>query len=109
MFLHCPGLEADLMADIKELMDRVSSGDLSAHECGEILAKRFRVVAARPRTEEEIDELERRCANGEIDEFTPGGLDELNLAYASGRITDHDYATIFQAIAPPTGDRSIDQ
>jgi hypothetical protein len=45
----------------------------------------------------------RREADGQLDEFQSGSLDEVRAAYVTGRLSDEQYAAIYQAIAGEAG------
>ena len=88
--------------DIKDLVNRVVDGTMSAEELGQMLAARYTVAAVtQNRTDEEVEELARRAANNIVDEFKPNTLEEVIAAYYAGRLTDEQYGTIMRAVTKP--------
>ena len=91
------------MIDVKGLVDRVAEGRMSAELCAEMLAKEFKGGPATKRAPEDAEVIERRAANSTVEEFKSGTMDEVGAAYAAGRLTDEQYATIYKAVAGDTG------
>lgn len=91
------------LINVNQLIDRVAEGTMSAEMCGELLAKEF--PAARPavRSVQDVEDVLRREADGQLDEFQSGSLDEVRAAYVTGRLSDEQYAAIYQAIAGEAG------
>ena len=62
------------MINVKQLIDRVAEGTMSAEMCGEMLAKEFPAARPTARSVQSVEDTLRREANGEIDEFKSGSL-----------------------------------
>lgn len=87
------------MINVKQLIDRVADGTMSAEMCGELLAKEFPASPPAARSVQDVEDILRREADGQVDEFKSGSLDEVGAAYVTGRLNDEQYAAIYQAIA----------
>ena len=89
------------LMDPAMLLDRVAAGQLSPEQCGRMLRDQYGAPQQVERDDAYVEDLNRRTDNSEVDEFTPGSVDEVTAAYMSGKINDEQYAIITKAL---TGD-----
>lgn len=87
----------DRPPNINQLIEAVAAGRIPASAAGLELRTYYPSTGADVPSYRYRD-VERRLATGEMDEFQPGGLDEIEKAYIQGRLSEEDYRAIYEAL-----------